>query len=60
MYLVRGTPDKVFELIFIQLLSRYGAVNAWGLLSRFLAWYDGRLAAVFQLLYGGWKKGAIN
>ena len=30
MYLVRGTPDKVFELIFIQLLSRYGAVNAWG------------------------------
>ena len=30
MYPVRGTPDKVFELIFIQLLSRYGAVNAWG------------------------------
>ena len=30
MYLVRGTPDKVFELIFIELLSRYGAVNARG------------------------------
>ena len=26
----RGTPDKVFELIFIQLLSRSGAVNARG------------------------------
>ena len=31
MYLtIRGTPDKVFELIFIELLSRYGAVNGLG------------------------------